>query len=165
MVWSCFLTLNPGGSAEATMSRQQSALRDVNGDGAPDMLFSEADGGLTVALSRVGRTSLLEAVSRPLGATVALAYERSGNTPDQPQSRWVLAKVEVDDGHPGDGVDVLVTTYAARTSCRRPSAMTTTPGGSRRGPGAGGASRPPWSAGTWPSRSAWHTGRSRWSPG
>jgi hypothetical protein len=38
-------------------------------------------------------------------------YTRDGNTYDQPQSRWTLTRVAVNDGHPGDGQDLQLTTY------------------------------------------------------
>ncbi|HWP35287.1 MAG TPA: hypothetical protein VNM66_06805 [Thermodesulfobacteriota bacterium] len=60
--------------------------------------------------NRAARTNLLEALHRPLGARLALAYECGGDTSEQPQSRWVLSRVELDDGHPGDRVDVTAST-------------------------------------------------------
>jgi hypothetical protein len=69
------------------------------------------DGDIEVALNQTGVTNLLKSVTRPLGGTFELAYERSGNTYEQPQSRWVLSAVQVKDGVPGDGVDTLMTNY------------------------------------------------------
>src|SRR5262249_45612013 len=40
-----------------------------------------------------------------------LDYQRAGNTTDLPQSRWVLARLTVADGMPGDGADRQLTTF------------------------------------------------------
>lgn len=108
---ACYLIINPGGDASQNMARQEVTLRDVNGDGYPDAISSSDDDSLSVAPNLTGRTNLLKSITRPLGATIDLEYQRDGNTYDQPQSRWVLSKVSTLDGHPGDGVDTQVTTY------------------------------------------------------
>ncbi|HEX6287738.1 MAG TPA: SpvB/TcaC N-terminal domain-containing protein [Herpetosiphonaceae bacterium] len=108
---ACYLIVNPGADYSQTMARQETMFRDVNGDGYTDHVFSTNDGTLTVARNRTDRTNLLKSIDRPLGATIDLEYERDGNTYDQPQSRWVLSKVAVHDGHAGDGVDTQLTTY------------------------------------------------------
>jgi RHS repeat-associated protein len=100
---ACYLIINPGVDYTRSIGRDEMALRDVDGDGLPDHVSSARDGLMTVALNRMGRANLLKSVRRPLGATVDLDYARSGNTHEQPQSRWVLSQVRVFDGHPGDG--------------------------------------------------------------
>jgi hypothetical protein len=64
-----------------------------------------------VAQNLTDRTNLLASVTRPLGARMEFDYTRDGNTFGQPQSRWVLSEVRIDDGQPGDGQDVQLTTY------------------------------------------------------
>ena len=49
---------------------------------------------------------------RPLGATFDLEYTRDGNTFDLPQSRWLMTKLTVFDGHVGEGADTQILTYA-----------------------------------------------------
>lgn len=105
------LVINPGVNASTTMGRPEVAFRDIDGDGYADHLYSDTDSEVSVALNPIGRTNLLKSVARPLGARVDIAYERDGNTYEMPQSRWVMKKVAVFDGHPGDGVDTLVSTY------------------------------------------------------
>ena len=107
----CYIIINPGADASQSMAREEAALRDVDGDGYADHLASTNDSGMVVARNRTGRTNLLKSVSRPLGATIGLEYTRDGNTTDAPQSRWVLSRTTLADGHPGDGVDSQVTTY------------------------------------------------------
>src|SRR5574340_164423 len=105
------IVINPGVSVSTTVGRPELAFRDIDGDGYADHLFSEKDSELKVALNPIGRTNLLKSVARPLGAKIDIEYERDGNTYEMPQSRWVMKKVTVFDGHPGDGVDTLVSTY------------------------------------------------------
>ncbi|HET8661435.1 MAG TPA: SpvB/TcaC N-terminal domain-containing protein [Micromonosporaceae bacterium] len=107
----CYVIINPGGDVSQTVSRPGASVRDVNGDSFPDAVTSDSDGSLTVAASPIARTNLLRTVSRPLGATMSLDYERSGNTYAQPESHFVLSRLVVHDGHAGDGVDQRLTTY------------------------------------------------------
>ncbi|HKI99087.1 MAG TPA: SpvB/TcaC N-terminal domain-containing protein, partial [bacterium] len=116
----CYFLVNPSISANIGISRTESTFQDVNGDGFADFVTSHRDSNLSVRLSRIGRTNLLRQVTRPLGATIDLDYQRTGNTYDQPQSRWVLSRVSVFDGIQGDtpstvadeGADWQVTDYA-----------------------------------------------------
>ncbi|MFI9816522.1 SpvB/TcaC N-terminal domain-containing protein [Saccharothrix variisporea] len=105
------LVFNPGGDVSTGIGRAEVALRDVNGDGYADHVRSTRDDEFVVAANKTGRTNLLRTVSRPLGAKIDLDYTRSGNTSDQPDSKWVLSRSAVFDGHPGDGQDVQLSTY------------------------------------------------------
>jgi RHS repeat-associated protein len=105
------IVINPGADITAGASRSEQALRDINGDGYTDHLASTKDNQLTVAENKTGRTNLLAKVTRPLGGSLAFDYQRDGNTYGQPHSRWVLSKLTVNDGHPGDGVDEMLTTF------------------------------------------------------
>ena len=108
----CYIIINPGADGSQTMAREEAALKDVDGDGYADHVASSNDASMQVARNRTGRTNLLKSVSRPLGATIDVEYRRDGNTTADPSSRWVLSKTAITDGHPGDGVDRQVTTYA-----------------------------------------------------
>lgn len=109
-VFGC-LVFNPGADTSKGVGRAELALRDVNGDGYADHVKSTKDNELVVAENRTGRTNLLKSVGRPLGARIDLDYARSGNTYDAPESRWVLSRTAVFDGHAGDGQDEQVTTF------------------------------------------------------
>jgi RHS repeat-associated protein len=74
---------------------------------------------LNVAHNLTGRTNLLKSVSRPLGATFNLEYQRSGNTYAQPQSRWVLSRVNLFDGHAGDGDATVGNEFRTTTTTYR----------------------------------------------
>jgi hypothetical protein len=105
------IIVNPGADTSTGASRAEQQFRDINGDGFADELRSTKDSELVVAANRTGRTNLLKSVHRPLGSRIDLDYTRDGNTYDQPESRFALSRVAVDDGHPGDGQDVQLTTY------------------------------------------------------
>jgi RHS repeat-associated protein len=105
------IVFNPGADTSTSVGRSETALRDVNGDGYVDQVRSTRDDELVVGANKTGRTNLLRSVSRPLGARIDLDYTRTGNTYAQPESRWVLSRTAVFDGHPGDGQDTQLTTY------------------------------------------------------
>ncbi|WP_233494472.1 RHS repeat-associated core domain-containing protein [Mesonia sp. K7] len=92
-------TPNAGGSLG--MSKTRSTFRDINGDGLPDLL-SETSSGIGAKLNTTDKTHLLKKVHTPLGGSWEVDYERTGNTYDMPQSKWVLNKVETNDGFNGD---------------------------------------------------------------
>ncbi|MEV7523613.1 SpvB/TcaC N-terminal domain-containing protein [Streptomyces sp. NPDC091371] len=102
---------NPGVNASTGISRAETSLRDVNGDGLADHVKSTRDDELVVAVNKTGRTNLLRSVSRPMGARIDLDYTRSGNTADMQESRWVLSRTSVFDGLAGDGADTRLTTF------------------------------------------------------
>jgi len=106
---------NPGIHLSTSMGRPEVGFRDMDGDGFIDHVMSERDSELKVALNPIGRTNLLKKVVRPLGATIDLEYKRDGNTYDLPQSRWVMNRVTVFDGHVGEGADRQLTTYQYAT--------------------------------------------------
>jgi hypothetical protein len=108
---ACGLVINPGADGSAAMNRQEMMIQDIDGDGFPDYLTSDADDHIEARLNNTGKTNLLKAVHRPLGGSFELAYARTGNTFEHPQSRWVLSSVEVRDGFPGDGPDVQLTSF------------------------------------------------------
>ncbi|MEU8632364.1 SpvB/TcaC N-terminal domain-containing protein [Amycolatopsis sp. NPDC048633] len=105
------VVFNPGADTSRGIGRAEVALRDVNGDGYADQVRSTRDDELVVAENRTGRTNLLRTVNRPLGARFELDYTRDGNTENLPQSRWVLSRTTLFDGHPGDGQDLQTSTF------------------------------------------------------
>lgn len=105
------ICLTPGGSIGHSVSSEELQIADINGDGFPDLLESGSDGELSVKSSTIGRTNLLKTVHRPMHSSFALNYQLTGNTYDLPQSKWVLAGVDLFDGLPGDGADHMKTTF------------------------------------------------------
>jgi RHS repeat-associated protein len=108
---ACYIIINPGFDVSQSMARQELSLMDVDGDGYPDHISSTDDGTLQVARSLLGKANLLKSVSRPLGGSFTLDYERAGNTYADPNSHWVLSGVTTNDGYAADGGDTRFTTY------------------------------------------------------
>jgi RHS repeat-associated protein len=108
---ACYLIINPGVHITGGMSRQEIGLYDVDGDGYVDSIFSTADKSMDVSINTTGKTNLLESVANPLGGAITIDYTRKGNTTSEAFSQWVMSSVSVDDGRPGDGPDVQLTTY------------------------------------------------------
>ncbi len=109
---ACYLIINPGASYQNSVSSTEIDLQDVNGDGYADSVQTLDDNSLSVRENKQADTNLLATVRNPLGGTMTLTYKRDGNTVDNPDSVWDMASVEVNDGRPGDGVDVRRTAYA-----------------------------------------------------
>jgi RHS repeat-associated protein len=105
------IVFNPGVDVSTGIGRAEVALRDVNGDGLADHVKSTRDNELLVAVNKTGRTNLLRSITRPMGARIDLDYTRTGNNAAMPESRWVLSRTAVFDGHAGDGADTRLTTY------------------------------------------------------
>lgn len=105
------IVFNPGADVSTGIGRAEVGLRDVNGDGYIDHVRTTRDNELVVAANKTGRTNLLRSVSRPMGARMDLDYTRTGNTFEQPESRWVMSRTTLSDGHPGDGQDVQLSTF------------------------------------------------------
>lgn len=106
---ACYVIVNPGGDYSRTASLLTGDLRDVDGDGLPDLVASESETNLSVSLNTTGKTNLLRTVARPLGGSFDLDYRREGNTTAMGDSRWALSSVRLRDGQPGDGPDSVTT--------------------------------------------------------
>ncbi len=103
--------VNPSGSFGHGVSRELVRLSDLDGDGFPDYVSSESDDKLKIRKSNIGQTNLLKTVNRPLKGKFTIDYKPVGNTYEMPQSVWTLSKVTMDDGHAGDGVDMMQTAF------------------------------------------------------
>ncbi|GEM_PF-1329699 len=110
-VAACYLVINPGASYQNSVSFTEVTLDDIDGDGYVDSLSTTDDDAVSVRLNTAGKANLLETVANPLGGTITLDYARDGNTYAHPDSIWTMSKVSVNDGRPGDGVDVRTSTF------------------------------------------------------
>ncbi|MCE4065085.1 hypothetical protein LXM63_08255 [Chryseobacterium gleum] len=103
------ISINPSSSFGEGDSNVQQQIMDLNGDGYPDLLRSQVDGngnfinntGL-VKYSTIGTTNLLKKVTTPMGGSWEVTYERTGNTYEMPQNKYVLKSVITNDGFTGD---------------------------------------------------------------
>jgi RHS repeat-associated protein len=107
------IIINPGIGTNFIYGKAEVRMKDINGDGYPDQIYKDADGIITANFNRTGRTNLLKKVNRPLGGSFEIAYNRNGNTTDMPFSKWVMAKVTVNDGmnDTEGGVHNYINTY------------------------------------------------------
>jgi len=113
------LCFNPSITISQGADRTKVQFEDIDGDGFPDYLrsdddnsFSAGDSILSVRRSTIRRTNLLKKVTRPLGGSFTMSYERIGNTYDMPNSVWTLSRVDLYDGVPGDGPEFTSKTFA-----------------------------------------------------
>ena len=103
-------------------------FQDVDGDGNPDhVLKKNGDNQLYVKVNQVGKANLLREVTRPLGGSFELDYERVGNLTspdaspraDMPNAEWVLSSTIVKNAPsatPASTGDYLVEVHAYGTS-------------------------------------------------
>jgi len=79
----------------------QLLFEDIDGDGLPDHILKAGDGTVYVKRNQAGQVNLLSDVIRPLGGAIHIAYERRGNTLDDPNSHWVMSLAAIDAGPRG----------------------------------------------------------------
>lgn len=100
------ISVNPSVNASTSMSRSTMELRDIDGDGYPEIVSSDEDGKMTVYRSTIARTNKLKSVNNPLGGSFMVDYTRSQATYDHPGGKWVMRSVEVNDGIHDDGANM-----------------------------------------------------------
>jgi hypothetical protein len=88
------------------MDRQKSDIRDVDGDGFPEIVSSDSEDEMTVRRSTIARTNKLKSVRNPLGGAFTLDYARTQATYDHPGGKWVMTSVETNDGLADDGANM-----------------------------------------------------------
>ena len=99
------LSLSFGGSYGKSISRSEATLMDINGDGYLDYIQSKDEDNLVVRLSTIGKTNKLKSVTNAPGNSFIVEYQQLPTSYEDPSARWVLTKVDINDGHTGDGID------------------------------------------------------------
>ncbi|OUR97633.1 hypothetical protein A9Q86_15585 [Flavobacteriales bacterium 33_180_T64] len=102
-----------GGSMSLSITDTEKAFKDMNGDGYLDYVKDSGD-DLVVYYSAIGRTNKLRTVNNPLGGSFSVDYNPNPKTADNPNSKWVMKSVTVDDGYHdivNDGEDQYVTEF------------------------------------------------------
>lgn len=97
------VSINPGVSVAKSMNRTLFELRDIDGDGYPEIIESDEDGKMKVYRSTIARTNKLKTVNNPIGGSFTLDYIKSMATYNHPGGKWVLSSLEVNDGITDDG--------------------------------------------------------------
>jgi len=100
-----FVTLLPRAIASKSdgVSRNSTALIDIDGDGYPDYVRENGPNELKVRRNLTGRTNLLKDVTLPFGGHIALTYEKTLPGFALPGSRYVLKSVETTGGYAENG--------------------------------------------------------------
>ena len=81
------------------VSFTSAALRDIDGDGRPDLIISDEAKQLIVHRNLTGRTNMLRSVTLPFGGHININYEQTTPSYDLPGRRWVMSSVETTGGY------------------------------------------------------------------
>ena len=116
-------SVNPGAASGKSVTKTRTAIRDIDGDGFPDLVSSNSESGLSVRYSAIRRTNRLRTVTNSLGGRFTLDYAHTAPTYGLPGGKWVMSSVETDRGIHFPGYDIPVTrstfTYSGGTRDRR----------------------------------------------
>ena len=85
------------------VSFTSAALRDIDGDGRPDLIISDGAKQLIVYRNLTGRTNMLRSVTLPFGGHINISYEQTTPSYDLPGRRWVMSSVEMTGGYKENG--------------------------------------------------------------
>ena len=85
------------------VSFTSAALRDIDGDGRPDLIISDGAKQLVVYRNLTGRTNMLRSVTLPFGGHINISYEQTTPSYDLPGRRWVMSSVETTGGYKENG--------------------------------------------------------------
>ena len=85
------------------VSLTSAALRDIDGDGRPDLIISGGAKQLIVHRNLTGRTNMLRSVTLPFGGHIHIGYEQTTPSYDLPGRRWVMSSVETTGGYKENG--------------------------------------------------------------
>jgi RHS repeat-associated protein len=105
------ICINPSMSVSRGISSTLTQLADINGDGMPDFLSSEAESEMFVKSSNIFRTNVLKTVENPLGGSFELDYLLTPAVYDHPGGKLAMKSVKVFDGLSGDGIDTSYTSF------------------------------------------------------
>ncbi len=76
-------------SHSESVNRTVASLMDIDGDGLPDLVYSNSDSRLVVHRNLTGRTNLLRTVTLPFGGHIHIGYQQTEPSFDMPGRRWV----------------------------------------------------------------------------
>ena len=90
-------------SHSESVNRTVASLMDIDGDGLPDLVYSNRDSRLVVHRNLAGRTNLLRTVTLPFGGHIHIGYAQTEPIFDMPGRRWVMSSVETTGGYKENG--------------------------------------------------------------
>lgn len=91
-------------------TKSTNELADMNGDGLPDLVRSDAN-GIYVRYNQMGKDGILKSVTNPTGNRIDLKYRLSEPTSRQPQRQWLLDSVINSDVHAPVGGNYMARHY------------------------------------------------------
>ncbi|PZR20391.1 MAG: hypothetical protein DI539_10955 [Flavobacterium psychrophilum] len=99
--------INLNGSDFTSTNRTKKSISDFDGDGFPDLIKEVSNNTLRVQYSNIRRTNMLKSVQNPLGGSFTVDYDVITPTYNNPNPKWVLKKVVIEDGYDlvNDGFD------------------------------------------------------------
>lgn len=106
-----FLT-NPKTGASWGLNKTTVQFIDMNGDGYPDYVTSDAINEITVRYNQSGKSNLLKSVENIANGRFNLDYTLSLNTYECQSRIWTMTKLDIYDGYTGDGEDYQYFTFS-----------------------------------------------------
>ena len=82
---------------DKNFTRDECQLVDINGDGYPDLVTSQAESSMTVRYNTAGKTNLLRKVTNFTGNTIEMDYNMLPSSYEKPHREWNLENVVVTD--------------------------------------------------------------------
>ena len=99
------------GSHSEGISRTTASVMDIDGDGLPDLIYSDNENSLQVRRNLTGRTNMLKTVTLPMGGHIGIDYEQTTPSYDHPGRKWVMASVETTGGYEENGATTTMNTF------------------------------------------------------
>ncbi|MBO4397843.1 MAG: type IV secretion protein Rhs, partial [Bacteroidaceae bacterium] len=90
-------------SHSESISRTIASLMDIDGDGLPDLVYSDDENHLYVRRNLTGRTNMLRSVTLPMGGKINIGYSQTTPSYDHPGRKWVMSSVETTGGYEENG--------------------------------------------------------------
>ena len=98
-------------SESSGVSTVHSSLQDIDGDGLPDLVYSDDENSLQVRRNLTGRTNMLKSVELPFGGRINIGYGQTVPSFDMPGRRWVMTSVETTGGYEENGATSSKATF------------------------------------------------------
>ncbi|MBP5754082.1 MAG: hypothetical protein J6W60_14670, partial [Treponema sp.] len=102
----CNITANEGGGMNSGSTSTSATVRmlDLDGDGLADQVLKISGGGIYWKRNLSGKIGLLKQVNLPQGGSVEIGYAEKYGTVYNPNFKYVMGRVTVNDGTDGEGL-------------------------------------------------------------